>query len=138
MCVLNPDNDGARIKAISIGLRDSGFEVIYTGSENNIDQIINAAMQEDVDAIGICSYSNKELLSSFMERIKEKEMSDLSVFVEGSLSKKEIRYFKRRGIDKVFTYETAVKDVAQYLKTIERKEKKNFFQKLYEIFLGLE
>ena len=90
MCVLNPDNDGARIKAISIGLRDSGFEVIYTGSENNIDQIINTAMQEDVDAIGICSYSNKDSLSSFMKKIEEKEMNDLSVFVEGSLSKKEI------------------------------------------------
>lgn len=137
MCVLNPNNDGARIKTISIGLRDSGFEVIYTSSENNIDQIINAAMQEDVDAIGIY-YPNKDSLSSFMKKIEEKEMNDLSVFVEGSLSKKEIRYFKRSGIDYIFTPETSVKDVAQYLKNIERKEKKSLFQKLYEIFLSLE
>ena len=129
-----------RMRTISRAMRDAGFEIIYGGSGNTVDNIINAAIQEDVDAIGIGLYLgyNKEKISNLMKRLEEKELSDIVVFLDGIIPTKDFKYLKRRSIDRIFTQETNISDIVNYAKTIERKEKTSFFKKIYEIFLSLE
>lgn len=136
---LGQDNE-IRTKAISRVLRDAGCEVIYAGVGNTIDVIVSSAMQEDVDAIGVGFYSDysKKIISELTQSLGEKEMSDVSVFVDGTVPDKDLKYLRRRNVDAVFSQETDLKEIAEYIKTIERKERKSFFQKLYGILLSLE
>ena len=128
-----------RTKAISTALRDSGCEVIYLGTGNTIDHIVNAALQEDADAIGV-SLSNykREILPQLVSKLEESNVNDTTIFAEGNIPNKDFKYLKRRGLDKLFTLETDIKEIPKYIKTIERKERKNFFQKIYDIFFSLE
>lgn len=136
---LGQDNE-IRPKVISRALRDAGCEVIYAGMGNTIDVIVSSAMQEDVDTIGIGFYSNysKKIISKLTQSLKEKEMSDVAVFVDGIIPDKDLKYLKRRNINVISSTETDLKEIVKYIKTIERKERKSFFQKLYEILLSLE
>ncbi len=136
---LGQENE-VRTRAISRALRDTGCEVIYAGIGNTIDVVVSSAIQEDVDVIGIGFYSsyNKKIVSELTQILEEKEMNDVAVFVDGIIPNKDLKYLKRRNVDAVFSTETDLKEIAKYVKTIERKERKSFFQKLYEIFLSLE
>jgi methylmalonyl-CoA mutase C-terminal domain/subunit len=81
-------------KVIARALRDAGMEVIYTGLRQTPEMIVNAALQEDVDAIGlsILSGAHRTLLPRIMTLLDENDMSDVPVFVGGIIPKEDIPF----------------------------------------------
>ena len=99
--VAKPGLDGhdRGAKVVAQALRDAGMEVIYTGLHQTIDQIINTALQEDVDVIGLSIMSGAHLpiCEKLMQRMKEKKMEDTLVVVGGVIPKRDIPLLNRWG-----------------------------------------
>jgi len=104
--VAKPGLDGhdRGAKVIAQALRDAGMEVVYTGLHQTIDQILNAAIQEDVDVIGlsILSGAHIPLCEKLMGRMREEDLSDILVVVGGVIPKRDIQKLKGMGIKGVF------------------------------------
>ena len=92
--VAKPGLDGhdRGAKVVAQALRDAGMEVIYTGLHQTIDQIINTAIQEDVDVIGLSIMSGAHLpiCEKLMKKMKEKKIDDIMVVVGGVIPKRDI------------------------------------------------
>ena len=106
---------GARV--VAYGLRDAGFEVIYTGLRQTADQIVAAAVQEDVDVVGlsILSGAHLSLTGKVMDRLREKEAGDIMVLVGGIIPAEDIPKLKEMGIAGVFTAGTPVKEISEFI-----------------------
>jgi methylmalonyl-CoA mutase C-terminal domain/subunit len=91
-------------KVIARALRDAGMEVIYTGLRQTPEMIVNAALQEDVDAIGlsILSGAHMTLLPRIVALLDENEMDDVPVFVGGIIPKEDLPRLESLGITAVF------------------------------------
>jgi methylmalonyl-CoA mutase, C-terminal domain len=91
-------------KVIARALRDAGMEVIYTGLRQTPQMIVNAALQEDVDAIGlsILSGAHMTLLPQILSLLKENDMSEIPVFVGGIIPKEDIPFLESLGVTAVF------------------------------------
>ena len=112
---LDGHDRGAKI--IARALRDSGFEVIYTGLHQTPEMIVNAAAQEDVDAIGlsILSGAHNYLFPRVVELLKEKKMGDVVVFGGGIIPDDDIPFLRKKGVDRVFTPGTPLKEIVDYI-----------------------
>ncbi len=112
---LDGHDRGAKI--IARALRDSGFEVIYTGLHQTPEMIVNAAVQEDVDAVGlsILSGAHKYLFPRVVELLKEKKMGDVVVFGGGIIPDDDIPFLRKKGVDRVFTPGTPLKEIVDYV-----------------------
>jgi methylmalonyl-CoA mutase C-terminal domain/subunit len=112
---LDGHDRGAKI--IARALRDAGMEVIYTGLHQTPDQIVEAAIQEDVDAIGISilSGAHMTLIPKIMELLKENEAEDILVFVGGTIPKGDIDKLKELGVGEVFTPGTPTGKAVEYV-----------------------
>jgi methylmalonyl-CoA mutase C-terminal domain/subunit len=113
---LDGHDRGAKI--IARALRDAGFEVIYTGLHQTPEMIVTAALQEDVDGIGlsILSGAHNHLLPRIVELLKEKKMDDVVVFGGGIIPDDDIPKLKRKGVDRVFTPGTTLKEIVEYVR----------------------
>jgi len=104
--VAKPGLDGhdRGAKVIARGLRDAGMEVIYTGLRQTPEMIAEAALQEDVDAIGlsILSGAHMPLVSRIMELMAENDMLDIPVFLGGIVPDEDIPRLKEIGVTAVF------------------------------------
>lgn len=102
---------------IARALRDAGFEVIYSGLRQTPQQIVAAAIQEDVAAIGlsILSGAHNVLLPEVTDLLGAQEGEDILVFAGGIIPEKDIRTLKEAGIDEIFLPGTTTTDVVQYL-----------------------
>lgn len=91
-------------KVIARALRDAGMEVIYTGLRQTPEMIVSAALQEDVDAIGlsILSGAHMTLLPRIMILLKDNEMSDVPLFVGGIIPKEDITFLEELGVAAIF------------------------------------
>jgi methylmalonyl-CoA mutase C-terminal domain/subunit len=91
-------------KVVAQALRDAGMEVIYTGLHQTIDQIISAAIQENVDVIGlsILSGAHIPLCEKLMSRLKDENLSDILVMVGGVIPKRDIEKLRNMGVKGVF------------------------------------
>jgi methylmalonyl-CoA mutase, C-terminal domain len=91
-------------KVIARALRDSGMEVIYTGLRQTPEQIVAAAVQEDVDAIGlsILSGAHNVLFPEIMRLLREEDAHDILVFAGGIIPEKDIPKLKEMGIREIF------------------------------------
>jgi methylmalonyl-CoA mutase, C-terminal domain len=91
-------------KVIARALRDAGMEVIYTGLRQTPEQIVAAAVQEDVDAIGlsILSGAHNVLFPEIMRLLKEQGASDIAVFAGGIIPEQDIPKLKSMGIREIF------------------------------------
>lgn len=100
-------------------LRDAGYEVIYTGIRRSPEQIVNAAVQEDVAAIGLSllSGAHNVLFKKVIDLLKEKGAEDIIVFGGGTIPEKDIAGLKAMGIKAVFTPGTSAETI---LKTLEQ------------------
>ena len=100
---LDGHDRGAKI--IARAFRDAGFEVIYTGLHQTPEQIVSAAIQEDVDCIGlsILSGAHNTLLPKVCELLSEKKADDIIVFGGGVIPEDDIPGLKAAGITEVFT-----------------------------------
>lgn len=104
--VAKPGLDGhdRGAKVISRALRDAGMEVIYSGLRQTPEMIVNAALQEDVDAIGlsILSGAHMTLLPQIMTLLDENDMSDVPVFIGGIIPKEDIPTLESLGVAAIF------------------------------------
>lgn len=112
---LDGHDRGAKI--IARALRDAGFEVIYTGLHQTPEMIVNAAVQEDVDAIGlsILSGAHNYLFPRVVELLREKRMRNVVVFGGGIIPDDDIPVLKKKGVDRVFTPGTPLSEIITYV-----------------------
>jgi methylmalonyl-CoA mutase C-terminal domain/subunit len=114
---LDGHDRGARI--IARALRDAGMEVIYTGLRQTPEMIVNAALQEDVQVIGlsILSGAHNAIVPRVLELLREKEMAGVKVIVGGIIPDEDARELERQGVAAVFqpgaSLETIVSAVRQ-------------------------
>ncbi|HID15955.1 MAG TPA: cobalamin B12-binding domain-containing protein [Candidatus Atribacteria bacterium] len=104
-------------KVIARALRDAGMEVIYTGLHQTPEQIVETAIQEDVDVIGlsILSGAHIPLFKRVMELLREKNAEDILVFGGGVIPEDDIPVLESFGVKKIFTPGTSTREVIQYL-----------------------
>jgi len=112
---LDGHDRGAKI--IARALRDAGFEVIYSGLRQTPEQIVAAAIQEDVSAVGlsILSGAHNVLLPEIAALLAQNDASDILVFAGGIVPEQDIGPLKDSGIDKIFLPGTHTADVVKYL-----------------------
>jgi len=119
--VAKPGLDGhdRGAKVIARALRDAGMEVIYTGLRQTPEQIINAALQEDVDAIGlsILSGAHMHLFPRVMELRKEKGLDDVMVFAGGIIPDQDIQRLKETGIAEIFPPGSSLEEIVSFVKS---------------------
>jgi methylmalonyl-CoA mutase, C-terminal domain len=113
---LDGHDRGAKI--IARAFRDAGFEVIYTGLHQTPEQIVSAAIQEDVDCVGlsILSGAHNTLLPRVCELFREKQASDIVVFGGGVIPDDDIPGLKAAGMKEVFTPGTSTEDIVKWVK----------------------
>lgn len=114
-------------KVVARALRDAGMEVIYTGLRQTPEQIVNSALQEDVDLIGlsILSGAHNYLFPKIMDLLREKGMNDVMVFAGGIIPEDDVPYLKSIGIEEIFLPGSSTEDIIKAIKTrVEEKRKK--------------
>jgi methylmalonyl-CoA mutase C-terminal domain/subunit len=114
---LDGHDKGAKIVARL--LRDAGMEVIYTGLHRSIDDIVNIAMQEDADVIGLSVLSGAHLPLSkrLLARLDEEKMrEDVLVLVGGVIPTEDVQKLKDAGVDGVFPVATPFEDIVSFIK----------------------
>jgi methylmalonyl-CoA mutase C-terminal domain/subunit len=120
--VAKPGLDGhdRGAKVVARALRDAGMEVIYTGIRQTPEMIVETALQEDVDVIGLSSLSGAhlELFSEIMERLKQKEMDNVLVVAGGIIPEDDIPALEKIGIKAVFGPGARTSDIVE---TIQKK-----------------
>ena len=122
--VAKPGLDGhdRGAKVIARALRDAGMEVIYTGLRQTPEQIINAALQEDVDAIGlsILSGAHMHLFPRIMELKRENHLDDVMVFAGGIIPDQDVPRLKEAGIAEIFPPGSSLEEIVAFVKTHTR------------------
>ena len=113
---LDGHDRGAKI--VAKALRDARMEVIYTGRRQLPEQIVNAAIQEDVDAIGlsILSGDHDTLVTKILEELSKKGRNDMLVFLGGIIPKEDGERLKNLGVTEVFGPGTNTSDIVQRIK----------------------
>jgi len=113
---LDGHNRGARL--LTLGLRDEGMEVIYTGLRKSPEEIVNQALQERVDVIGLSILSgvHNTLLPRVVDLAKEKGMDDVLLIAGGAIPDEDIPFLQERGIRAVFGYGSTIKEIADYIR----------------------
>lgn len=103
-------------EVISILLRNAGFEVVYLGVNQTPEMIINAAIQEDVDAIGISSHAaNYSQIEELIDLVGKNGLSDVPVICGGNIPPRQIEKLLAKGIAKVFTPGSKGEEIVDYL-----------------------
>jgi methylmalonyl-CoA mutase, C-terminal domain len=105
-------------KVIAAALRDAGMEVIYTGLRQTPEMIVEAAVQEDVDVIGISilSGAHMTIFPKIINLMKEKGMSDVLVTGGGIIPEEDIKELKKIGVGELFTPGASTGEIAKYIK----------------------
>ena len=105
-------------KVIARGFRDAGFEVIYTGLHQTPEQIVAAAIQEDVDAIGLSSLAGAHgyLFPRVIELLKEKGADDIIVFGGGIVPEDDLPALTHAGVKGIFTPGTSIEEAVNWVR----------------------
>ena len=105
-------------KVVARALRNAGMEVIYAGLHQTPLQIVNAAIDEDVDAIGlsVLSGAHKTVFGKVMDLLSEKDISDILVFGGGAIPQKDRALLKSMGVGELFPPGTDTHTIIDYLK----------------------
>jgi methylmalonyl-CoA mutase C-terminal domain/subunit len=117
--VAKPGLDGhdRGAKFVARALKEAGMEVIYTGIRQTPESIVNAAIQEDVDAVGlsILSGAHRELFPEIMQRLRAQGADDILVFAGGVIPDDDIAYCKEIGIQAVFGPGTPIDEAIRFI-----------------------
>jgi methylmalonyl-CoA mutase C-terminal domain/subunit len=118
--VAKPGLDGhdRGAKVVARALRDAGMEVVYTGLHQTPEQIVEAALQEDADAVGlsVLSGAHMTLFARVVELLKEKDAEDVVVFGGGIIPEGDIPQLERLGVRKVFTPGTPMHEIVEWVR----------------------
>ncbi|TDD66208.1 cobalamin B12-binding domain-containing protein [Jiangella aurantiaca] len=120
--VAKPGLDGhdRGAKVVARALRDAGVEVVYTGLHQTPEQIVEAAIQEDVDAIGlsILSGAHMTLFKRVLELLAERDAADIVVFGGGIIPDADIPLLKELGVARVFTPGASTQEIVAWVDTL--------------------
>jgi methylmalonyl-CoA mutase C-terminal domain/subunit len=113
---LDGHDRGAKI--IARALRDAGMEVIYTGLHQTPEQIVETAIQEDADAVGISilSGAHMTLVPKILAGLRDNGVEDVLVVVGGTIPKDDVTTLKEQGVAEVFTPGAPVSEIVDFLK----------------------
>ena len=105
-------------KVVARGLRDAGFEVVYTGLHRTPAEIAEAALQEDVHAVGlsVLSGAHNRLLPEVVKALHERELTDVLVVVGGIIPEDDVAALEEAGVSRVFPPGSAVGDIADFIR----------------------
>lgn len=106
-------------KVVAAALRDAGMEVIYTGLRKTPEMIVEAALQEDVDAIGISllSGAHMTIFPKVLQLMKGKGLTDVLLFGGGIIPERDIDDLKKMGVGELFTPGASTLDIVAYIKS---------------------
>ena len=126
--VAKPGLDGhdRGAKVVARALRDAGMEVIYTGIRQTPEMIVEVALQEDVDVIGLSSLSgaHMELFSEVVERLKQKGMGNVLVVAGGIIPEDDVASLRQVGVKAIFGPGTPTSEIANSIKSLVAGEKR--------------
>jgi methylmalonyl-CoA mutase C-terminal domain/subunit len=118
--VAKPGLDGhdRGAKIIARALRDAGMEVVYTGLRQTPEMIVNAALQEDVQVIGlsILSGAHNAIVPRVLELLREKEMTDVLVVVGGTIPDEDAEKLKREGVAAVYQPGASLEGIISFIR----------------------
>lgn len=127
--VAKPGLDGhdRGAKVVARALRDAGVEVVYTGLHQTPEQIVEAAIQEDADAIGlsILSGAHMTLFKRVMELLAERDASDVVVFGGGIVPDADIPLLEELGVAKIFTPGASMQEIVSWVDTLRDRAEEN-------------
>jgi methylmalonyl-CoA mutase C-terminal domain/subunit len=105
-------------KVVAAALRDAGMEVIYSGLRKSPEMIVEAALQEDVDVIGLSllSGAHMTIFPKVLSLMKAKGMEDVLLFGGGIIPEKDIATLKREGVGEIFTPGSSTLDIVKYVR----------------------
>ena len=105
-------------KVIAAALRDAGMEVIYTGLRKSPEMVVEAALQEDVDAIGVSllSGAHMTIIPRILSLMKQKKLENVLLFGGGIIPDQDIRELKKMGVGELFTPGASTIDIVKYVK----------------------
>jgi methylmalonyl-CoA mutase C-terminal domain/subunit len=111
-------------KVVALALRDAGFEVIYTGLHQTVDQIVEAALQEDVDVVGlsILSGAHLPLTERIITRLREEGLEDVQVVVGGNVPARDVEPLKALGAAGVFPTGSRFEEIVEFVGRIANSE----------------
>lgn len=112
-------------KVIATALRDAGMEVIYTGLRQTPEMVVNAALQEDVDAIGISILSGAHMtvFPRIIQLMKDKKMDDVLLTGGGIIPEDDMKTLNEMGAGKLFAPGTTTSEIADYIKDWVKKNR---------------
>ncbi|MEM8861404.1 MAG: cobalamin B12-binding domain-containing protein [Chloroflexota bacterium] len=104
-------------KVIARALRDAGMEVIYTGLRQTPEMVVEAALQEDVDAVGlsILSGAHNALVPRIIQLMTENEMDDVPIFLGGIIPQDDIDEMKAAGVSAVFGPGSSITEISEFI-----------------------
>jgi methylmalonyl-CoA mutase C-terminal domain/subunit len=110
-------------KVVSSGLRNEGMEVIYTGIRQSVESIVQIAVQEDVDVVGLSSLSGAhDLFLEVVEELRKIGKGDTLVIGGGIIPDEDVPFLKERGVSAIFGPGARISDIANYIReNIKRK-----------------
>jgi methylmalonyl-CoA mutase, C-terminal domain len=118
--VAKPGLDGhdRGAKVVARALRDAGMEVVYTGLHQTPEQIVQAALQEDADGVGlsVLSGAHLTLFARVVELLKEQDAEDVVVFGGGIIPEADIPELERLGVRKIFTPGASMAEIVQWVR----------------------
>lgn len=116
--IAKPGLDGhdRGVKVVARGYREAGFEVIYTGLHQTPEQIVNAAIQEDVDLVGLSCLSGAHtyLFTEVVKQLREKGADDITVIGGGIIPEEDIPKLKEAGIKAIFLPGTPLDEIIEW------------------------
>ena len=120
------DGHDRGVKVIAAALRDAGFEVIYTGLRQTSDQVVAAAVQEDVDAVGlsILSGAHMTLFPQVLEGLKKSGAGHILLFGGGIIADSDMARLREMGVGELFTPGASTQEIIDYLNDTLPKTKK--------------
>jgi methylmalonyl-CoA mutase C-terminal domain/subunit len=105
-------------KVVTMGLRDEGMEVIYTGLRQTPEMIAKATVEEQPDVVGLSCLSGAHnyLFTEVVDQLKAKGMGDVMVIGGGNIPKEDVSYLTEHGVSAVFAGGSSVKEIANYIR----------------------
>jgi methylmalonyl-CoA mutase C-terminal domain/subunit len=112
-------------KVIATALRDAGMEVIYTGLRQTPEMVVNVALQEDVDVIGvsILSGAHMTVFPKIIEKMKEKELTDVLLTGGGIIPEDDMNILREMGVGELFSPGTNTNEISDYIKSWVEKNR---------------
>jgi methylmalonyl-CoA mutase C-terminal domain/subunit len=113
------DGHDRGVKVVARALRDAGFEVVYTGLHQTPEQVVRAAIDEDVDAIGLSllSGAHMTLFPRILELLRAEDAGDIVLFGGGTIPDDDVRALKQLGVAEVFTPGASTFDIVEWVKS---------------------